>query len=173
MWEGQNLDGLLENAAQRVGNEPGSVHLPESLYGAAYRPRDTWMRPPGSRSTPRQRSAAASAAPFAAAPRVSQSQTASPDPAASLLPRAGATAAAGGVTARGGTGTRTAPGDPAGGRQAGLRIPQCLTEGRPPGPSQAGSARPSAGAPASPGSARRVLYVLLRSLRLLTTHKLR
>lgn len=78
MREGQNLDGLLENAAQRVGNEPGSVQLPESLYGAAYRPRDTWMRPPGSRSTPRQRSAAASAAPFAAAPRVSQSQTASP-----------------------------------------------------------------------------------------------
>lgn len=130
MREGQNLDGLLENAAQRVGNEPGSVQLPESLYGAAYRPRDTWMRPPGSRSTPRQRSVAASAAPFAAAPRVSQSQTASPDPAASPLPRAGATAAGGGVTARGGTETRTAPGPC--GRAAGGAARPPVPHGGPP-----------------------------------------
>lgn len=167
MREGQNLDGLLENAAQRVGNEPGSLQLPESLYGAAYRPRDTWMRPPGSRSTPRQRSAAASAAPFAAAPRVSQSQTASPLCHVPVLPQQVA------VLRRGAARRPARHRDPAGGRQAGLRVPRCRTEGRPPGPSQAGSARPSAGAPASPGSARRVLYVLLRSLRLLTTHKLR
>lgn len=130
MWEGQKPGGLLENAAQRVGKEPAarSNVSPPTLLRTARGTRGCVRRDPAA---------------------LRGSCPCFPEPVGLSRPGRVPTATCRCCRSRRrcyGAGRHR---DPAGGRQAGLRVPRCRTEGRPHRPARAGSALPPAGAPAS------------------------